>query len=64
MFIENSKRPLASSGGMPYRKKSSAIVDALTGLLLPRLPYKPRRNSYNYEFPGDLAYIRYQGGSK
>lgn len=64
MFLEISKRPLASSGSMPYRKKNTAIVDAITGLLLPSVPYRPKKNSYNYEFPGDLAYIRYQGKSQ
>lgn len=60
-IMNDPKRPLQTSAGSPYLRRSDDFVNAVTGLFLPPKPRAHKANEHNYEFPGDLSYLRYQG---
>lgn len=59
----STKRPLSPLSGPGYQKRSSEATNASIGIDA----YRRRASvsdEYNYEFPGDLSYLRYRGEAR
>lgn len=62
-LFSDPARPLSPQAGQPYRRRSIEAVNALADSDQTSAQVSSRFRDVDYEFPGDLAYLKYRRAS-